>query len=538
VDSITEISSQEHVVVDSPDLGSPPVSQFRKEEAAVPEITSIASPDEEEKDPEPVSEELPLNIETRRRRRDSGKMSAKRVMIFNSSPTAPEEREDSTKASQDDVIARTSRKRKLSEQLGDSKDRKTWSRDDKEPFSFNSKSSRSMDIDPGSTKDARVSAKNEASSEGGAKSAPAPERKALSSSMKSPNHVFLSALILTEHLEPVNTDPVLSPKKSRNLLTDKPLKKSISTSAARDAARQRIRDRRITKDDAKALLSERRPSSTKPSESETSKPSKPTSDEIFSKVVKDPQLELPSLPPTTPATTESIFSPPSQLSTDSGRVASADTPPPGELSSSVNETTGRTARRARTAINYAEPNLISKMRRPTKELLDAVGKDGRPLQGAIVNKRDIEKPTSQWKPAYSASAGDVLVSEEAPSPLGAKRSAPLVETRSEEIANGSGVSAERQPSTTSTKGRKSSKTTSNTQSQTQEPKSDGARQAELAIFDFTDSSPSELKVLDVKSKGASSRRHTAIRDGVIMDNVEGSRTWTKDSVGRRKSMMV
>ena len=38
---------------------------------------------------------------------------------------------------------------------------------------------------------------------------------------------------------------------------------------------------------------------------------------------------------------------------------------------------GRTARRARAPVNYAEPNLISKMRRPTKELVDAVVPDGR-----------------------------------------------------------------------------------------------------------------------------------------------------------------
>jgi hypothetical protein len=58
------------------------------------------------------------------------------------------------------------------------------------------------------------------------------------------------------------------------------------------------------------------------------------------------------------------------------RVESRDTPPPTDL---VTEADGqRPSRRVRGAVSYAEPNLRDKMRRPTKELVDAVGKDGKP----------------------------------------------------------------------------------------------------------------------------------------------------------------
>ncbi|KAK1832657.1 hypothetical protein QBC39DRAFT_381216 [Podospora conica] len=55
--------------------------------------------------------------------------------------------------------------------------------------------------------------------------------------------------------------------------------------------------------------------------------------------------------------------------------APADTPPPGYLA--LNGETARPSRRARSAVSYAEPNLRDKMRRPTKELFDAVAGEGK-----------------------------------------------------------------------------------------------------------------------------------------------------------------
>lgn len=55
--------------------------------------------------------------------------------------------------------------------------------------------------------------------------------------------------------------------------------------------------------------------------------------------------------------------------------AARDTPPPADIS--VHGETSRPSRRARAAISYAEPNLRDKMRRPTKELYDAVTGEGK-----------------------------------------------------------------------------------------------------------------------------------------------------------------
>jgi hypothetical protein len=63
--------------------------------------------------------------------------------------------------------------------------------------------------------------------------------------------------------------------------------------------------------------------------------------------------------------------------------APADTPPPGYLA--LNGETARPSRRARSAVSYAEPNLRDKMRRPTKELFDAVAGEGKFKQRPSIN---------------------------------------------------------------------------------------------------------------------------------------------------------
>lgn len=63
--------------------------------------------------------------------------------------------------------------------------------------------------------------------------------------------------------------------------------------------------------------------------------------------------------------------------------APTDTPPPGYLA--LNGETARPSRRARSAVSYAEPNLRDKMRRPTKELFDAVAGEGKFKQRNSIN---------------------------------------------------------------------------------------------------------------------------------------------------------
>ncbi|KAG5968281.1 hypothetical protein E4U58_001923 [Claviceps cyperi] len=55
--------------------------------------------------------------------------------------------------------------------------------------------------------------------------------------------------------------------------------------------------------------------------------------------------------------------------------ARGDTPPPADIS--LNGEASRPSRRNRTTVSYTEPNLRAKMRRPTKELFDAVTGEGK-----------------------------------------------------------------------------------------------------------------------------------------------------------------
>ena len=83
-------------------------------------------------------------------------------------------------------------------------------------------------------------------------------------------------------------------------------------------------------------------------------------------------------PPETPAPPLlELFSP--ELSEPSAsRSESRDTPPPPELGPDTGTGSfGRASRRPKGSVNYAQPNLRDKMRRPTKELIDAVGAEER-----------------------------------------------------------------------------------------------------------------------------------------------------------------
>lgn len=82
-------------------------------------------------------------------------------------------------------------------------------------------------------------------------------------------------------------------------------------------------------------------------------------------VLLESATALPSATPSSPST------PPRPAQTE----VLHDTPPPADISS-TGETT-RPSRRARAAVSYAEPNLRDKMRRPTKELFDAVTGEGK-----------------------------------------------------------------------------------------------------------------------------------------------------------------
>lgn len=115
-------------------------------------------------------------------------------------------------------------------------------------------------------------------------------------------------------------------------------------------------------------------------------------------------------PPETPVVlAEDLFSP--AISNPSApRAESNDTPPPPDLEPNTGTGSfGRASRRPKGNVNYAQPNLRDKMRRPTAELVDAVAAErarqaslamaeGRTLDAMHIKQEDISDSLPQWKP--------------------------------------------------------------------------------------------------------------------------------------------
>lgn len=139
----------------------------------------------------------------------------------------------------------------------------------------------------------------------------------------------------------------------------------------------------------------------------------------FARPVKAPEAEVPE----PNATTENVPrplrapletpapSPHDTFSPDGSeppptRLDSRDTPPPTDLDPETANTNafgsiGRASRRQRGSVSYAEPNLRDKMRRPTKELTDAVGADERLQHNKTIK---VEGEATEAEPVITGEA--------------------------------------------------------------------------------------------------------------------------------------
>jgi len=136
----------------------------------------------------------------------------------------------------------------------------------------------------------------------------------------------------------------------------------------------------------------------------------------------------------------------------------------------------------RAQVNYAEPSLNSKMRRPTKEMLDAVGRDGRPLTGIVSSgKGVVVKLEPDEEGAMQAEPG---------SPLGNKSNLPPIPMEADEVPlRRTGV----QPQTAASKAiaalLSESKTGKRKSSMLRPDTIETKKDPGMAIYDFTSSSP-------------------------------------------------
>ncbi|KAL8734366.1 MAG: hypothetical protein Q9166_001564 [cf. Caloplaca sp. 2 TL-2023] len=160
----------------------------------------------------------------------------------------------------------------------------------------------------------------------------------------------------------VNTDPVSSPAKPRRLAEGE---KATSLS---HSISSKPRERNKSKDQAPSQRFARPAKASQPSAPEP----KTTSQDVQS--ASRPPPETPAPPPLNALSPDGPEPPPA-------RPESRDTPPPGDLDPETGNTNsgsmGRASRRQRGSVSYVEPNLRDKMRRPTKELVDAVAAEER-----------------------------------------------------------------------------------------------------------------------------------------------------------------
>ena len=377
--SAQDVQNMAELNSESPALGSPPVSHFQDEEP----IKYDKPPAAEIKKGSEDAAALPANLETRRKKRESGtKLTIRRMSVFNSPEEQVKDGAVEERPSSQVLPIRAGAKRKLGSREDDGK----ASTD----FTFSRKASGSSEsADESSAKEdktAREPVKTFSRRDINTRGAPPRliERKALGE-------------------KSINTDPVVSPKKPARKQDDKDALKKPAKPTEEPPKIRAIRDResRVALDDCVTIL----PPTISPPETDT-----------------DTKTDL---PPKTPAAPEDVFSAPSTESSARPQ-AGRDTPPPGDLSSAGANDTARPGRRARAQVNYAEPSLTAKMRRPTKELLDAVGRDGRVQSGMIVRKDGVEVKSedlgSAWKclPSTTASAPKGVKTEEPGSPLSKK----------------------------------------------------------------------------------------------------------------------
>jgi hypothetical protein len=268
--------------------------------------------------------------------------------------------------------------------------------------------------------------------------------------------------------------------------------------------------------------------------------------------------------PETPAGLD-IFSP-SSSQPSTARAESRDTPPPPDLGPGTEGQ--RPSRRARGGVSYAEPNLRDKMRRPTKELVDAVGadskihrnsfvkleEDGMPSATTIKSEPEPE-PDDAWKRMPLASSatvensplsGKISISDSLPSSIVThrKRRESILYQAESENPRSSSVSAISALLASNRMARVEAK-----EKRLENANVTGDTGGEVDIFDFRSSSPvtageaAAKSSKDEKQPSRSSRRHSSIprEIGLISDSeasdIEASKKGEGSSSRRRQSSL-
>ncbi|KAL7926485.1 hypothetical protein ACQKWADRAFT_141264 [Trichoderma austrokoningii] len=234
-----------------------------------------------------------------------------------------------------------------------------------------------------------------------------------------------------------------------------------------------------------------------------------------------------------PVRESSLFSPSSPAIATLLDGSRGDTPPPNDISSSGE--TSRPSRRNRMTISYAEPNLRVKMRRPTKELFDAVAGEGK-----------YARRISNYDPTVSESAKlqRQIEAADIPTESGNAPASPLAAKHlTTDIFSGSVVTERRKRS--SSIAPKAMETTSDKSVDMEAAESsnlDSSGLAENDVYEFISASPPPHEKEEVKEpKKRGRRRTTTSRQSTMLLDEDSERegiSFGERNSSRRRSMMI
>ncbi|KAF4988902.1 hypothetical protein FGRMN_9483 [Fusarium graminum] len=228
-------------------------------------------------------------------------------------------------------------------------------------------------------------------------------------------------------------------------------------------------------------------------------------------------------------------SPESAASKDTGR---GGTPPPGDVNASREPP--RPSRRSRAAVSYAEPNLRDKMRRPTKDMLDAVAGEGKYARRSSVAEQapDTARVKREsgaedlWKKLPNANGTNA---EHEPgsipaSPLAGKGSP-------SDISKELSIRGGRRTSMMIHEIISNSETTHEDGEANDETAYDTTGHSEVDVYDFTPSSPQseEQAAAEIRKKAAGRRPSRRVSSAIHSDEGLGAR---ERASSRRRSMML
>ncbi|KAG6007469.1 hypothetical protein E4U43_000297 [Claviceps pusilla] len=230
---------------------------------------------------------------------------------------------------------------------------------------------------------------------------------------------------------------------------------------------------------------------------------------------------------------EPVLMPPSSPEQMSrGDEPRGDTPPPTDIS--LDGEASRPSRRNRTAVSYAEPNLRVKMRRPTKELFDAVTGEGK--YARRVSQCDQSSTSEEPKVKRESDAGDLLsripvvvdtAGRNSPKP-GSIPAVPLEMFKS--------LAQEVSSATVNQRPKRHSRPVDYTADVSTDADDDDS--GDVDVYEFTSSSPhvdkddSAEKTTGRRRQGAATRRRSA-----AVDSDKGT-TARDRNASRRRSMMI